>query len=134
MADRRQTLYWVAGFGALLAFVYLLSDILLPFVAGMVLAYLLDPIADFLERHRFPRWIAAALITLLATAAVISSLLLLVPLLQSQIVDFAERLPGYIELLREKAVALLVAVQAQMTRVLPKDTSTEPVACGATLG
>lgn len=115
MADKRQTPYWVAGFGALMVFVYLLSDILLPFVAGMVLAYLLDPIADFLERHGFPRWIAAGLITLIATAVVISSLLLLVPLLQAQIVDFAGRLPGYVELLREKAVALLVAVQTQIT-------------------
>ena len=115
MIDNRRTLYWIAGFGAFLAFVYLLSDILLPFVAGFILAYLLDPIADFLERHRFPRWAAAGLITLFAMAVVISALLLLVPLLQSQIVDFAGRLPNYIELLREKAVALLAVVQTQVT-------------------
>jgi predicted PurR-regulated permease PerM len=84
----------------------------------MILAYLLDPIADFLERHRFPRWAAAGLITLIATAAVVSTLLLLVPLLQSQIVDFADRLPTYIDHLREKAAALLAVVQA---RISPED-------------
>lgn len=115
MVTNRRPLYWVAGFGAFLALVFLLSDILLPFVAGMILAYLLDPLADFLERHRFPRWLAAGLITLLATTVVISVLLVLVPLLQSQIVDFAGRLPNYVELLREKAVALLAAVQTQLT-------------------
>ncbi|MDA1324457.1 MAG: AI-2E family transporter [Proteobacteria bacterium] len=115
MVANRRPLYWVAGFGAFLALVFLLSDILLPFVAGIILAYLLDPIADFLERHRFPRWLAAGLITLLATTVVISVLLVLVPLLQSQIVDFAGRLPNYVELLREKAVALLAAVQTQVT-------------------
>lgn len=115
MAGNRRALYWTVGFGAFLAFVYLLSDILLPFVAGMILAYLLDPVADFLERRSFPRWLAAGLITLLATAVVVSALLLLVPLLQSQIVDFAERLPNYVELLREKAVALLAAVQTQVS-------------------
>ena len=31
---------------------WLLSEILLPFVAGMALAYLLDPLADRLERLR----------------------------------------------------------------------------------
>jgi predicted PurR-regulated permease PerM len=115
MVDSRRSLYWLVGFGVFFSLIYLLSDILLPFVAGMILAYLLDPVADFLERHRFPRWVAAGLITLLATTVVISALLLLVPLLQSQIVDFADRLPNYIELLREKAVALLAAVQSQVT-------------------
>ena len=31
-------------------FLYMFSDILLPFVAGMALAYFLDPVADRLER------------------------------------------------------------------------------------
>ena len=115
MVDNRRTLYWIAGFGAFLAIVYLLTDILLPFVAGIILAYLLDPITDFLERHHFPRWVAAGLITFIATAVVISALLLLVPLLQSQIVDLAGRLPNYLELLREKAVVLLAAVQTQIS-------------------
>lgn len=115
MAGKRWAPYWVAGFAALLLFLYLLSDILLPFVAGMILAYLLDPVVDFLERLRFPRWLAAALITLLAATAVLSILLVLVPLLQSQVVGFADRLPGYIELLREKAVDLLATVQSQLS-------------------
>lgn len=115
MADSRRTQYWIAGLLAFLAFLYVLSDILLPFVAGIILAYLLDPIVDFLERHRMPRWVATVLLTLFATTAVISILLLLVPLLHSQIVDFAERLPKYVGLLREKAVALLAAVQTQMS-------------------
>jgi len=115
MADNSRARYWIAGLGVFLAVLYLLSNILLPFVAGIILAYLLDPVADFLERHHFPRWVAAGLITLIAMAIVISALLLLVPLLQSQIVDFAGRVPHYVELLREKAVTLLAAVQTQVS-------------------
>jgi len=115
MVDNSRTPYWVAGFAVFLGLIYLLSDILLPFVAGIILAYLLDPIADFLERHHFPRWLAAGSITLFATAVVISSLLLLVPLLQTQIVDFAGRLPQYVEALREKAVVLLAMVQSHLS-------------------
>ena len=115
MVGNRRPLYWLVGFAAFLASLYLLSDILLPFVAGIILAYLLDPLADFLERCGLARWVAAGLITLVATAVVISALLLLVPLLQSQVVDFAGRLPNYIELLREKAVALLALAQAQVS-------------------
>ena len=38
------------------------SDILLPFVAGMVLAYFLDPVADRLQRLGLSRIMATLLI------------------------------------------------------------------------
>lgn len=107
--------FWFAGFGLFMGGLYLLSEILLPFVAGMILAYLLDPFADWMERRRIPRWAAAGLITLLAAAVVIVALLLLVPLLQAQLVDLAQKLPGYTELLRDKAVDLLTVVQAELS-------------------
>ena len=50
MTLKRQIYFWLGSFAAFAAFVYLFSPILLPFVAGMALAYLLDPIADRLER------------------------------------------------------------------------------------
>lgn len=107
--------YWFIGFVLFMGGLYLLSDILLPFVAGIILAYLLDPLADWLERHRFPRWVAAGLITLMAAAGVIMTFLLLVPLLQGQLVDLAHRLPGYAEILRDRAIALLALVQSELS-------------------
>ena len=53
------------------------SLILLPFVLGFAIAYLLDPVADMLERWRLPRWAAAGVITLASVLAVIVALLLL---------------------------------------------------------
>ncbi len=45
MALERQVTFWVAALAVFVAVLWLLSDVLLPFVAGMALAYLLDPIA-----------------------------------------------------------------------------------------
>ena len=45
MALERQVTFWVAALAVFIAVLWLLSDVLLPFVAGMALAYLLDPIA-----------------------------------------------------------------------------------------
>jgi predicted PurR-regulated permease PerM len=42
--------FWIAVLAAVVAAVVLLREVLLPFVAGMVLAYLLDPLATRLER------------------------------------------------------------------------------------
>ena len=45
MTFERQVTFWLAALFVLVALLWLFSGILLPFVAGMVLAYLLDPVA-----------------------------------------------------------------------------------------
>ena len=46
MSGRRQALFWLASLVLVGVLVYWLRGILLPFVAGMAVAYLLDPAAD----------------------------------------------------------------------------------------
>jgi hypothetical protein len=58
MSLTRPIAFWIAVFAAVIAAVVLLREILLPFVAGMVLAYLLDPLATRLERFGMNRLIA----------------------------------------------------------------------------
>ena len=62
--------------------VYLLRSMLLPFVAGMGVAYFLDPVADRLEKWGLSRVLATSLITAAFFATVIILLVLLVPLLE----------------------------------------------------
>ena len=52
---RRQIRFWLIVAALLALFIYVFSEILLPFVAGMVLAYFLDPVADRLERAGLSR-------------------------------------------------------------------------------
>jgi predicted PurR-regulated permease PerM len=115
MSAERRTLYWLAGLALFLAGLYVLRDVLLPFVVGMVLAYLLDPIADWLEAHGSPRWLAATLITLAALLALVAALMLVVPLLHKQIVDFGAELPRYMDMLRAHALSVLEMLQARLT-------------------
>ena len=55
MSASKQTLFWIGAMAALLLFVVLLHDILLPFVVGAAFAYFLDPLADPLESLGFSR-------------------------------------------------------------------------------
>ena len=55
MTIQRQALFWVAGFFIFIALIWLLSGVLLPFVAGLAAAYLLDPAADKLEKWGLSR-------------------------------------------------------------------------------
>lgn len=115
MTDERRTVYWLVGLAAFIAALYALSAILLPFVAGIAIAYLLDPVTDVLEKWRLPRWAAAALVTFGSILVVVAGVLLLIPLLQTQLLDFAERVPQYADLVRERAVRLLEFLQARLS-------------------
>lgn len=73
--------------------IWLLAPILTPFVAAALLAYMGDPLADRLQRLKMPRTLAVAVVFLL-TFLVLASLVLLVgPLVKSQITALFQTLP-----------------------------------------
>ena len=61
---RSQIFFWLVVLAIFVAFLWLFSSILLPFVAGMALAYFLDPVADRLERLGLSRMMATSMILL----------------------------------------------------------------------
>ena len=73
------------------------SGVLMPFVAGMAVAYFLDPVADKIEAVGLSRTVATMLITVIFFALAISSIILLFPLLQNQILGFFNKLPQLAE-------------------------------------
>jgi predicted PurR-regulated permease PerM len=95
MSWQNQIKVWVGVLAITILMLWLFRGILLPFVAGLALAYLLDPVADRLEKWKFSRAWATLAIVFLAVMIVIGAVLLIVPLLVQQIVGLAERLPGY---------------------------------------
>lgn len=85
MTLQRQIYFWLGSFVAFVAFIYLFSPILLPFVAGMALAYLLDPVADRLEAMGLPRLGATLIILVSFVLVFLLVLLLMLPLLGNQL-------------------------------------------------
>jgi len=99
---------WI-GLAALLALLlfYLLAPILTPFALAAVLAYLLLPGANWLFRHRVPRWLASLLMVLLSGAIAMGLILILVPVLEREAIALDERLPSLIALLNDRLAPLL---------------------------
>ncbi|MEO5759502.1 MAG: AI-2E family transporter [Mesorhizobium sp.] len=93
---RRQIFFWLAGAALLALFLYVFSDILLPFVAGMVLAYFLDPVADRLERLGLSRIMATVVILITFLVMLVLAFVILIPVLATQMADFASKLPEYL--------------------------------------
>jgi predicted PurR-regulated permease PerM len=78
------------------AFIYLLSPILAPFLVGALLAYLGDPLTDWLETRKLPRTAAVCVVFATLTLAMVIALLLLIPTLGRQIDMLVEKLPQWI--------------------------------------
>lgn len=99
-----QSKFWIIVGLILVGLIWLVKPILLPFVAGGVIAYFLDPLVDRLALWRVPRSLGTAIVLLGFILAVVFFLLLIAPLLQSQLGALIEAMPGYIQSLREKVL------------------------------
>ncbi len=75
---------------------YLLAPVLTPFVAAALLAYIGDPLADRLQRLRFPRTLAVVTVFLLTFLFLALLLLLVGPLIRQQIAALFAALPSII--------------------------------------
>jgi predicted PurR-regulated permease PerM len=95
MTFREQWRFWGLAGLAFLAFLWLFSGILLPFVAGMAFAYLLDPMVERLVAWKFPRIVAVSAVMTGAMIVGIGLALMIVPILAHQIGLLVERAPDY---------------------------------------
>jgi predicted PurR-regulated permease PerM len=96
MPFRRQLAFWLAALAIFILLLWLLSDILLPFVAGLAIAYLLTPVTDRIEKLGVNRLAAALLIITVVVLAFVYLVLLVAPILGSQLTSFIASVPGYI--------------------------------------
>jgi predicted PurR-regulated permease PerM len=96
----RQVKFWVGALVVFIAALWLLKPILLPFVAGMALAYLLDPVARRAQQVGIPRAVSALLIVTLVIVVLVAAAMLATPILAGQFSAFMEKLPGYVERLQ----------------------------------
>lgn len=115
VATARQYRFWLIALVLFLLALYLLSSILLPFVAAMAVAYFLDPVCDRLERAGLSRTLATTVVTVVFALCLATALLILVPLLVEQLGQLVERIPSYVASLRKA----LQPVVSEVARRLP---------------
>jgi len=89
--------FWLTMFLIATALLYLLAPILLPFVAGALLAYLGDPLVDRLEEWNISRTLSVVCVFFVAFLFVLPLIMFLVPLLDSQIRLFITKAPTYLD-------------------------------------
>ena len=103
----RQKWFWLVALALGVLGLYLLREVLAPFVAGAAVAYLLDPVCDRLQRLGLGRTLATTIVTLGFVVLVVLLLFILVPALYHQLVSFIESLPSIVGMVRARVQPLI---------------------------
>ena len=109
-------LRWILLVVGFLVLIYLLRDILAPFLFAAVLAYICSPLVDKFAKfksarfnHNFMRTIGTTLVMLLLVCLLVILVLVIVPLLHKEILLVAERTPVYFDAIRNRLAPWLLA-------------------------
>ncbi|VVB45980.1 AI-2E family transporter [Beijerinckiaceae bacterium RH AL1] len=89
--------FWSGALAVVLFLLWLCSAVLLPFVMAAVLGYLLDPLANKLERLGVSRVWSTTIILVGAFVVVVLAMVLFTPMLVRQVAGFAKALPGLVQ-------------------------------------
>ena len=90
---RQQLKYWGIAAAVFFVVLWVLGDVILPFVLGAAIAYFLDPVADRLQALGCSRAIATAIITISALMIFVVLALLVIPTLVSQTAQLISTAP-----------------------------------------
>ena len=89
----KNALIWL-GIGLVaLWLIWLLGSILMPFLVGLTLAYVLHPLVERLKQRRIPRALGAAVALILAIGLFVGLFLLLVPVVSQIVPLIREKFP-----------------------------------------
>jgi predicted PurR-regulated permease PerM len=100
MRIERQIIFWMVVLLVFVGLLWLLRNILLPFVGGAALAYMLDPLASRLTKRGVSRLVAALLILGSFVLVFVGLFVLIVPVLANQLSAFIDHVPGYVQRLQ----------------------------------
>jgi len=110
--------FWLVTLAAFVAVLWLFRPVLFPFLAGLTIAYFLEPAVSALQKHKIRRWFGALIALSGFLFVVVLIVLLLWPMISTQGQVLAYALPEYIAVLREK---YLPWVQSWLSRFSPED-------------
>ena len=97
----QQLRYWGLAGLVFIALLWVMGDVLLPFITGMAMAYFLNPVVTKLQNRGVPRTAAVSALMALAFGVVVLAGGLIIPAVVTQAVQFSETAPDLLTRLQE---------------------------------
>ena len=108
-------LYWLVVTGILCLVAYAALTLFFPVFLGFLLAFLTDPVVDFLERRGWSRHNASLLLFAALLAGFVSLVGVLAPMLQRQAVSVMTHKQEYVNIVEGKVTALRTAALTKLS-------------------
>ena len=105
---------WLIIFALFCVAVYTLRSVLLPFVAGIVLGYLFDPLASRFEKLGVSRTFATILVFIVVVIVAIPTFIMLFSIVDKQLTIFIEASPVYISSFIKRTEPLLLEIHNKL--------------------
>ena len=102
LTANRNWMFWLALFILFCYGLYILRSVLLPFVAGIIIGYLLDPWVRKINKWGMNRTLATFLVLLALVLIIVPSIILLLGVINDQITRFISVVPEYLASLTQK--------------------------------
>jgi predicted PurR-regulated permease PerM len=129
---------WIAGFIVVFALlIAFLGGVLVPFLIGAALAYMGHPAVTWAERRRVPRTLGTLLVVVIILLLVAGLIFVLVPLIQSEVVQLMRRLPELAARLFARIAPWLrdtLGIDVQLDLASVKDLVTENLSSAEEVG
>ncbi len=118
--EQKQTAFWLSLWLAFVVLLYALGPVLTPFIAAAILAYALNGGVDYLSSRRIgrfplPRALAVVLVMLLFLSGVSALVLIVVPVLQTEVPLLMAQIPAFLVKLDQVLTPKLNAMGIKVT-------------------
>ena len=97
MTVRSHFIFWSVAIAAFLGFVFIFKSVLTPFVLGIAIAYLLNPLVNRMGNAGLPRGPAALVILSVFIMIVVAFFSALTPILYKEVLELSADLPSYLD-------------------------------------
>ncbi|KIC16796.1 MULTISPECIES: AI-2E family transporter [unclassified Leisingera] len=120
---KQQLKYWGIAAIVFAVVMWALGNVLMPFILGAAIAYMIDPVADRLEAWGMSRTGATATITVGTLLIFLLLLVVVVPTLIAQMIDLAQVLPQLVRDARTFAIEHFPSIFEENSRIHQAVTS-----------
>lgn len=104
----KKEMQWFLGLIiGLVLFLYFLGPILPPFLIGFIIAYLGNPLVNLLQRAKISRTVSAVFVFLFLFGLIVGIFLLVIPILQEELVELFNTIPGFVTWAQQSLVPWL---------------------------
>lgn len=124
MKLKEKVIFVIAIIAVLLLLIYSVRSVLMPFICSIVIAYFLNPLVNrFHYKYKISRFRSTSLIIGLFFSTIISSGLLIFPVIYSQTVEFIDSIPSYFRIFARDFYPKISATLAKLGFVVDSDFS-----------